>query len=381
MPETTASLCAEPQRAASHHCREAERLAEAAHDATEQLRQVRRQRAALAAEFDDSRLGDRRVLNDAKAEALQGYRAEYERAHDTGALMVATATWMSNLSQLNKGARRARREAESLARRQIEVDALVERLELAADAARIAAASARQSCLDSRRALAACEEAHYAALRPAAVGAGGPVAGMAMAPVEDAARPAIAAAPVMDGEIAVVALLRGDRAMLQAVVTRLAEEIGQDAGQLQLLMLDLRHSIIGSGLRACVYDFPARHPFWEQFTIQEARSVASALATLGRHFDGHDGWANGQIATARELAMAISLAGRDPRSIRWHPTPGEIETLWQGTSVAAAEFLFANAPDLRLESLIALLGPRADALGELWDNWGRLRPLLLGHVD
>ena len=107
--------------------------------------------------------------------------------------------------------------------------------------------------------------------------------------------------------------------------------------------------------------------------------MASALATLGRHIDGHDGWANGQIATARELSMAMSLGGRDPRSIRWHPTATELETLWQGTSVAAAEYLFANAPDLRLESLIALLGPRADTLAELWDNWGRLRPLLLGH--
>jgi len=77
----------------------------------------------------------------------------------------------------------------------------------------------------------------------------------------------------------------------------------------------------------------------------------------------------------------MSLAGRDPRSIRWHSSTTALETLWQGTSVAAAEFLFANAPDLRLEPLIALLGSRADALAELWDNWGRLRPLLLGHVD
>lgn len=78
--------------------------------------------------------------------------------------------------------------------------------------------------------------------------------------------------------------------------------------------------------------------------------------------------------------MAISLAGRDPRSVRRQPTPTEIETLWQGTTVDATEHLLANAPDLRLEAMIALLGPRADALAELWDNWSRLRPLLLGSA-
>jgi hypothetical protein len=175
-----------------------------------------------------------------------------------------------------------------------------------------------------------------------------------------------------------MALLRGDRRMLQAVASRLAEEIGQDGGRLQLLMLDLRDAIIVGGRSACIFDFPPRHPFWGQFSTAEARSIASALATLGRRFDGHDGWDNGLVALPRELAMAMSLAGRDPRSIRRHPTPVELETLWQGTSVGAAEFLLSNAPDLRLEALIGLLGPRADALAELWDNWGRLRPLLLG---
>jgi hypothetical protein len=166
--------------------------------------------------------------------------------------------------------------------------------------------------------------------------------------------------------------------LLQSLVNRLAEEIGQDGGRLQLLMLDLRDAIIAAGRNACAFDFPPRHPFWSQFSVGEARAVAAGLATLNRRFDGQAGWYDGQTALPRELAMAVSLAGRDPRSIRPFPSAAEIEALWQGTSVAAVEFLFATAPDLRLEGLIGLLGPRADALAELWDNWGRLRPLLLG---
>ena len=43
------------------------------------------------------------------------------------------------------------------------------------------------------------------------------------------------------------------------------------------------------------------------------------------------------------------------------------------------EFLASRAPDLAVGKLIDLLGPRAERLGELWDMWGRLRPLLLPH--
>jgi hypothetical protein len=298
--------------------------------------------------------------------------------------MVAAATWMTEVSRLNVSARRAAREARELTRRQRDADGLVERLELVADAARIAAEAARQRCMDARRELAACEEAHDARLRPVAAArpASPPVIGAvpaeAMASLERAPSVAVPDMPMDTGEPAVVSLLRGDRHTLQVVVSRLAEEIGQDAGRLQLLMLDLRHAIIASGRRACIYEFPPRHPFWGQFNVAEGRAICSALATLGRQFDGIDGWANGQVASPREMALAISLAGHDPRSVRRHPTPAELEMLWQGTTVAAAEFLFANAPDQRLDTLTALLGKRADALSELWDNWGRLRPLLLG---
>ena len=44
------------------------------------------------------------------------------------------------------------------------------------------------------------------------------------------------------------------------------------------------------------------------------------------------------------------------------------------------DYLASKAPDLALGTLIELLGPGGARLGELWDMWGRLRPLLLSSA-
>ncbi len=365
--------------AASQRCGEADRLSEIARRQAVELRDARRRRAELNRTAEtDGRLADRRRLREAKLEAQQAYQVQLEQARDGRGVTVAAAAWLHEITQLNRTARLAVRRAAQVNRESAQLDALVARLELAADAARIAAASAREACLDARRTLAACEEASDVAARApiAPLSAASPARPVALSAIEQA--PAEGAALSSRQEPAVVGLLRGDRGMLQAVVSRLAEEIGQDAGRLQLLMLELREAIIEVARRACAFDFPPRHPFWSQFSRSEARVVAAALAALGRRFDGHGGWEAGAVAQPRELATALSLAGRDPRSIRRPPTAAEIETLWQGTTVGAAEHLLSLAPDLRLDAIVAFLGPRAEPLADLWDNWGRLRLLLLG---
>jgi hypothetical protein len=45
--------------------------------------------------------------------------------------------------------------------------------------------------------------------------------------------------------------------------------------------------------------------------------------------------------------------------------------------VAADEHLAGAAGDLTLGELVSMLGRRADGLAEVWNEWGRLRPLLL----
>jgi hypothetical protein len=63
--------------------------------------------------------------------------------------------------------------------------------------------------------------------------------------------------------------------------------------------------------------------------------------------------------------------------MRHWPTEAEMAALYAEVSVAADEHLAATAGDLSLGELIALLGRRADALAELWNEWGHVRPLLL----
>ena len=61
---------------------------------------------------------------------------------------------------------------------------------------------------------------------------------------------------------------------------------------------------------------------------------------------------------------------------RW---PGEAETaeLYRDVSVAADEYLRGAASGLTLGELVSALGRRADALTDVWNDWDRLRPLLL----
>jgi hypothetical protein len=97
---------------------------------------------------------------------------------------------------------------------------------------------------------------------------------------------------------------------------------------------------------------------------------------MGFRFDGEDGWVDGHAPQVRDLANALSYCGFDPRSLRRPAGQPAIDALWQGTSLRSEEFLLSRAPELTLSQMVALLGPRSSRLAELWDMWGRLRPLL-----
>ncbi len=75
--------------------------------------------------------------------------------------------------------------------------------------------------------------------------------------------------------------------------------------------------------------------------------------------------------------MAMGYAGLDPMRIRQWPTEAEMAALYSDVAVAADEHLAGTAGDLSLSELVALLGRRADGLADLWNDWGRVRPLLL----
>jgi len=83
------------------------------------------------------------------------------------------------------------------------------------------------------------------------------------------------------------------------------------------------------------------------------------------------------VPTIRDLALALAHCGYDPRLLRRPAGQAAIDQLWQGTSVLEEDYLASRVPDLALGRLLDVLGQRASRLGELWDMWGRLRPLLL----
>jgi hypothetical protein len=108
-----------------------------------------------------------------------------------------------------------------------------------------------------------------------------------------------------------------------------------------------------------------------------ARSVASSLAAMGYRFDGLGGWVDARSPGVRDLAVALTYCGYDARSLRRPAGQAAIDALWQGTTVRSEEYLLARAPEMTLTQMVTMLGERSSRLSELWDIWGRLRPLLM----
>jgi hypothetical protein len=367
---------------------EADRLAQAAAIQVERLRDAKRALARAHAQRDsDARVRDRRLLNDAKENARRAYHASYAQARNVSPandVQGAAGEWLREINRLNRELELADKRAGDVARQIAELEGSLPRLELAADAARIASEAAQAASVEARRALAACEENAARQMQAA------PVAQATAAPTPAAATPAaptpaapvtavhvVAAPPRPTGPAPISQLLRGDRHALLGLTLRLAEETGVEAGRLQLLLLELRQAIAARALEDGALAFPAGHPFWSQFTLEQDRQLVASLAQAGYAFDGHDGWRDARVPGARELAMALEHAGHDPRSLRRPAGQEAIDGLWHGTHVLVEEWLASAAPDLALGRMIDILGPRGARLGELWDMWGRLRPLLL----
>ncbi|HUP83841.1 MAG TPA: hypothetical protein VM284_06605 [Candidatus Limnocylindria bacterium] len=375
--------CGPARAEVEYRCAEAERLSQAAQIQVQRLRDAKRMLARVQAQRDtDARVRDRRLLSDAKENARRAYRETYMRATKSVAnndVQGAAGEWLREINRLNRQLELADRRAADVARQISELTAALPQIELAADAARISAEAAQVTCVESRRFLAACEEDAARQVRttprtgaPNVYAAGSAPAGPAAA----ARQPATVVTAT--GPAPISLLLRGDRQALLGLTLRLAEEMGVEAGRLQLLLLELRQAIAARALEDSALAFPAAHPFWSQFSAEGARQLVLSLARLGYTFDGRDGWRDGRAPGPRELAMALEHGGNDPRSLRRPAGQAAIDELWQGTTVLIEPWLAAAAPDLSLGRLIDVLGPRASRLGELWDVWGRLRPQLLG---
>jgi hypothetical protein len=157
----------------------------------------------------------------------------------------------------------------------------------------------------------------------------------------------------------------------------MAELTGGLPSRYLLLLRELVDAIGASAADAGLLMFDHTHPLWSQFRPAEAREIARVLRDLGFRFDPVDGWYGRRAPSFSDLALALAYAGHDVRSLRRLPMGDELRALPSSVTVSSLEHLASGAPDLDVDQVLRLLGSRGDRLGDLWDDWAKLRALLL----
>ena len=363
--------CEEPRRLADERCQLAVLARDRASAAEDALRSAQRAYDEHESQADTAAAAaDQRAIRQAKDTAQARFRADRAAAGDQDAIEAAARAWLTEINRINGEAR----EATALLSREREaarqVGASLERLSLEADAARIGAETAENACLLARTDLAECEEtsaggADHQPLMPSGESAG-----------EGDDEP-LAAALGSGGTPRIFRLVRGERAAMTELVDALAGDDGDARRRWQGWLADLVDAILADAIEASALTFPDDHPFWAPFTLSQDRDITGALASLGYRFDGRGGWIDERVPSQRDLSLALGYAGLDPMRIRHWPTETEMVDLYGQVAVAADEHLAAAAGDLTLGELVSMLGRRADGLADVWNAWGRLRPLLL----
>lgn len=372
--------CAEERRRADERCELATRARAQADAALAALRSAQRsydehEAAAVTA----SSRADARAIHEAKDTAQGAFRAAVGAAADSDALETAARDWLNEINRINIEARDASTKATAEHAAAAAIGATLDRLSLEADSARIGAETADAACLAARAAVAECDE--RAVLAPAAVPVAPVGAAFATSPEPTFTRldedETLGLALQAGTAPCIFRLLRGDRHAMTTLVANLAGDDPDARRHWQLLITSLVEAIIADAIEAAALEFPLDHPFWGPFTKVQSRDVSQALSSLGYRFDGLGGWTDERFPSQRDLSLALGYAGLDPMRIRQWPTAEDTVGLYRDVTVAADEYLAGVAGDLTLVEMVTMLGRRADGLAEVWNQWGRIRPMLL----
>ena len=384
----TGGPCADERRVSDERCAVAALAREGAATAADTLRRTQRSYDDLVSRAEEAAAAaDPRAVRSAKEEAQRRFRDARTGAGTRDDVETGAREWLAEINRINHDTREAALAAERDRAAAAQIGSTLERLSVQADAARIAAERADEACIAAREAVAACDEA--AILESAApVARTTAVADPGEAP---AGRRIAAATPDPDEEFAfstpmrssegndapILRILRGDNDALQRTVARLAGDDTESGRRWQTQLGALADALIARSIEAAAFDFPVEHPFWGAFSQSQNRDIAAALSSLGYRFDGYGGWVEDRVPSQRDLSLAVGYAGQDPMRIRRWPNEAEMRDLVQDVRVAADEYIAGAAGGLSLGELLTLLGPRADTLTELWNDWGRVRPILL----
>jgi hypothetical protein len=366
--------CAEERRIAEERCELATRARAQADSASEALRQAQRDYDGHEGAAREAReRSDARAIQVAKDEAQGGFRAAVRSASGPDDLEAAARDWLNEINRINNEAKDAAARAVRESGAAAEIASRLERLGLEADAARIGAENADAACLAARGAVAECDE--RVATDPSTF-----LVPPAPAPprmpdlVEDET---LGIALESGGTPRVFRLLRGDRVAMATIVTALAGDDAEARRRWQLQLSGLIEAVLADAIEAGYLEFPDEHPFWGAFTRAQNRDIVQALSSLGYRFDGLGGWSDGRFPSQRDLSLALGYAGLDPMRMRHWPNEEATAGLFRDVTVAADEYLAGVAGDLTLGEMVATLGRRADPLADIWNQWGRIRPLLL----
>ena len=367
--------CAEERRVLEERCELATRARARADAAADALRLAQRtydghEAAAVTASWR----ADPRAVHDAKEAAQGGFRAAVAAAETPEALEGAARDWLNEINRINTEAREATATATREHAAASGIGAALERLGLEADAARIGAENADAACLSARMAVAECDE-RTSDDPPTFLIPPAPTASAGMPRLDE--DETLGLALQAGGTPRIFRLLHGDRRAMTSLVASLAGDDPDGRRRWQLLMTGLVEAIVADAIEACAFEFPAGHPFWGLFTRTQGRDIAHALASLGYRFDGLGGWIDERYPSQRDLSLALGYAGLDPMRVRKWPTAAETAALLGQVTVGADEYLAGVAGDLTLAEMVTMLGRRADGLAEVWNTWGRIRPLLL----
>ncbi len=377
-----------------------------------------RTEAQLAVLADVLLAADPTASRAAKEHAHAAFKAAISTAPDRFAVEGAALGWLTDINRINGRIRLAQtrllRERETADSLLAERDKLME----AAVAARATAEAAREACLAAQRGVtgesevespsvdeptsfpvateaAATEAASGAIPLPAAVpqvipaemAAVGstPDVAVGSAPVGDSASPI---EPAPDGlrldlranpPQVIVRLLNRDLWTLNWLVVQLAGGNPTLRSAWKLRLSNFVDAAIAAAIDDACFEFSPGHPFWRMFTREQAQEVARGLTALGYRYDGFGDFVDGRVPDQRDLALAISSAGLYPVRIHYWPKPAEAAQLFRSVRVATEIFLAGRAPSLALGELVVVLGRRAEQLADMWNEWQRLRPLLLSQ--
>ena len=172
-------------------------------------------------------------------------------------------------------------------------------------------------------------------------------------------------------------LLRRDRSAMNRLVDALAGADIDQRRRWQLLLSNFVDAVVATAIDSGCLEFPSGNRFWNQFDREQAREVARGLASLGFRYDGMSQFADGHVPERRDLAVAVGQAGMHSVRVRNWPLPEENAGLMANVRVDTDLLLAEGAPSFTRGELLRLLGWRSEQLADLWNEWPRLRPLLL----